>query len=69
MQILPILSLLVMALYRLLPSINRIVSGYHTVIYYHKSIDVVDESIRFSQEDLGDEAIEFKEKIELNSST
>ena len=66
-QILPTLSLFVLALYRLLPSINRIIGGYHAVIYYHKSIDVVDESIRFSQEDLGDEAIEFKERIELNN--
>ena len=64
--ILPTLSLFVIALYRLLPSINRIISGYNTFVYYHKSIDAVDEILRVSQEDLGDETIEFNQKIQLN---
>jgi ATP-binding cassette, subfamily B, bacterial PglK len=66
-HIIPTLSLFILALYRLLPSINRIISGYNTFVYYHKSIDAVDEILRVSQEDLGDETIEFNQKIQLKN--
>jgi len=65
--ILPILSLFAIALYRLLPSVNRIVNGYNTLLYYHRSIDVIDEELKTVQEDLGNEIIEFKDKIELTN--
>ncbi|MDC1111530.1 ABC transporter ATP-binding protein [Alphaproteobacteria bacterium] len=65
--ILPILSLFAIALYRLLPSVNRIVNGYNTLLYYHKSIDIVDEELKTAQEDLGSKIIEFKDKIELTN--
>ena len=65
--ILPTLSLFVIALYRLLPSVNRIVNGYNTLLYYHKSIDIVDEELKTEQEDLGSGIIEFKDKIELTN--
>jgi len=63
--ILPTLSLFVLALYRLMPSVNRIVYGYNSLMYYHKSIDIIDEGLRTPQEDLADETVEFKQKIEL----
>ena len=63
--ILPTLSLFAIALYRLLPSVNRIVNGYNTLLYYHRSIDIIDEELKIIQEDLGNETIEFKDKIEL----
>jgi ABC-type multidrug transport system fused ATPase/permease subunit len=63
--ILPTLSLFAIALYRLLPSVNRIVNGYNTLLYYHKSIDVIDEELKTAQEDSGNEIIEFEDKIEL----
>ena len=65
--ILPTLSLFAIALYRLLPSVNRIVNGYNTLLYYHKSIDIVDDELKTIQEDLGNETIEFKDKIELTN--
>jgi len=63
--ILPTLSLFVLALYRLLPSINRIVAGYHEVMYFHKSIDIMDEQLKTTQENLKSESIKFKHQIEL----
>ena len=63
--ILPTLSLFAIALYRLLPSVNRIMSGYNILLYYHRSIDVIDKELKATQEDLGSEIIEFKNKIEL----
>ena len=65
--IIPTLSLFAIALYRLLPSVNRIVNGYNTLLYYHKSIDIIDEELKITQEDLGNETIEFKDKIELTN--
>jgi ABC-type multidrug transport system fused ATPase/permease subunit len=65
--ILPILSLFVLALYRLLPSINRIVNEYNGLMYYHKSIDIIDEELRTTQENLKDENIYFNYKIELTN--
>ena len=65
--ILPTLSLFAIALYRLLPSVNRIVNGYNTLLYYHKSIDIIDEELKTTQEYLGNKIIEFKDKIELTN--
>jgi ATP-binding cassette subfamily B protein len=65
--ILPTLSLFVLALYRLLPSVNRIVSGYNTLLYYHKSIDIINDELETPQESLEDESIVFKQKIELKN--
>ena len=67
LHILPTLSLFVLALYRLLPSTNRIISGYNTLLYYHKSIDAVDEAFRIPKEDFANETIEFKHRIELKN--
>ena len=63
--ILPTLSLFVLALYRLLPSINRIVSSYNTLMYHHKSIEIVDNESRTTQENLNNELIVFKQDIRL----
>jgi ABC-type multidrug transport system fused ATPase/permease subunit len=63
--ILPILSLFVLALYRLLPSVNRIVNDYNKLMYCHKSIDIIDEELKTTQENLKDKNIPFNHKIEL----
>jgi len=63
--IIPTISLFAIILYRFLPSINRIINGYNSVMYYHKSIDVVESEFATEQEILGGQIIEFKEKIEL----
>jgi len=63
--ILPTLSLFVIALYRLLPSVNRIVNGYHTVVYCHRAIDIIGEELKAEQEVLGNKVVKFRDKIEL----
>jgi len=63
--ILPTLSLFVLALYRLLPSVNRITHGYNTLMYQHRSIDIIDDEIKTKFEYLGSDSIEFKKTIEL----
>ena len=63
--ILPTLSLFVIALYRLLPSANRIINGYNAVVYGHRAIDIVNEELEVEQERLGSKIIKFRDKIEL----
>jgi ATP-binding cassette, subfamily B, bacterial PglK len=63
--ILPTLSLFVLAMYRLLPSVNRIIRGYNDLMYYHKSIDIVNDELKTTQESLGGRSIEFGCKIKL----
>ena len=63
--ILPTLSLFVLALYRLLPSVNRIMSGYNTILFHHKSIDLIKNEMDITQEKLGSGSIKLDNKIEL----
>ena len=63
--VLPILSLFILSLYRLLPSFNRILRGYNSLMYYHKSIDIIEEELNIPHENLSNKSIEFKDKIEL----
>ena len=65
--ILPTLSLFVLALYRLLPSVNRIMRGYNDLIYYRKSIDIIDDELQTTQENLKDEVVKFNYNIKLTN--
>ena len=67
LHILPILSLFVLALYRLLPSVNRIITAYNTVLLYHRSLEIVAEEMQGISEDIGTDTISFTQKIELNN--
>jgi len=63
--ILPILSLFVLALYRLLPSLNRIIVGYNSLMYYHESINIVDEELKTPQENFSNDIVKFQSNIKL----
>jgi len=66
-HILPTLSLFVLALYRLMPSVNRIVNGYNTLMYNHKSIGIVSSSLNIAKEELNEEKVNFLETVELDN--
>ena len=51
---LPILSMFVLSLYRLMPSVNRIMSSYNQIMYYSKSLDIVHSDLFFDIENLGE---------------
>ena len=65
--ILPTLSLFVLSMYRILPSINRIVGSYNSFIYYHKSVDVLYDELKTEQEYTNDNKINFKHTIKLDN--
>lgn len=62
---LPMISVFIIALYRLLPSANRILNGYNQVLFYHKALDIVHNDLIYEIEDLGEDSITFEKRIEL----
>ena len=62
-----LISMFVLGLYRLMPSANRILTSYNQIQFYRKSLDIVHEDIMYDSEDLADETIEFKDRIELKN--
>ncbi|NPA73774.1 MAG: ABC transporter ATP-binding protein [Epsilonproteobacteria bacterium] len=62
---LPVLMVFVLGLYRLMPSVNRIFNSYNQIIFYQNSLDILHKEFMYEPEELGDEEVEFKEKIEL----
>jgi len=66
---LPILSMFVLGLYRLMPSVNRIYSAYNQILFYSESLEITHNDLIYEPEELGDANTEFKEKIELKDIT
>ena len=64
---LPLLSTYVLALYSLLPSINRIFDSYNYILFYHRSLEVVYNDLLLPSKKLGDESLAFEQKIELKN--
>ena len=64
---LPILSMFVLGLYRLMPSVNRIYSAYNEILFYSKSLEITHNDLIYEPEDLGGEEIKFKDKIKLEN--
>lgn len=65
--VLPIISMYALALYRILPALNRILSSYNTTLFLSKSLDIMYDELSYIPPKEGTEAIEFKEKIELKN--
>ena len=64
--ILPTLSLFVLALYRLLPSVNRILRGYNVLMFHQKSAGIINKELQIIQENLKHEKVAFKYSIKLS---
>ena len=64
---LPLLSMFVLGLYRLMPSVNRIYNSYNQILFYLKSLEITHNDLIYEPEDLGNEEIVFCKKIELKN--
>lgn len=62
-NVLAIISMFVLALYRLMPSVNRILTSYNQILFYHKSLDIVHNDLMYNIEDLGEEKVVFNKEI------
>ena len=65
--VLPIISMYALALYRILPALNRILSNYNTLLFFSNSLDVVYNDLSYTPQIEGKDFIDFKNKIELTN--
>ncbi len=65
--VLSILSMFILALYRLMPSINRIMNSYNQILFSHKALDIIHNDLMYASELLGDNNIEFTKDIYINN--
>ncbi|EGK8068471.1 ABC transporter ATP-binding protein, partial [Campylobacter upsaliensis] len=64
-NILATISIFVLALYRLMPSANRIISSYHDLIYYRSSLDILFDILQEKEEQNGEESLKFTKELRL----
>ncbi len=62
-----ILTLFIVALYRLMPSFNRIVTNYHNLLFYKSSLEMVRTDIGMNKESPGEKPLSFEKEIELKN--
>ncbi len=67
--ILATISIFVLALYRLMPSANRIITSYHDLLYYRSSLDIIYQILKQKEESLGEEKIDFEKELRLENLT
>lgn len=65
-SVLPIITMFVLGLYRLMPSANRILSGYNQVLFYKSSLDIIHNDLMYAPENLKNDPIEYNNVIQLN---
>lgn len=66
-KIMPVISIFFIGLYRILPSVNRIIMYYQTILFYRKSLDIIVDELESEIEDIGNELIKFNKNIELKN--
>lgn len=61
--VLPIISMYALALYRMLPAVNRILSSYNGMLFMSKSLDIVYEELAYNPLKEGNKNIDFNKAI------
>lgn len=64
-KIMPVISIFFIGLYRILPSVNRIIMYYQTILFYRKSLDTIVDELESEVENIENNPIEFNKRIEL----
>jgi len=62
-----VVSLFILALYRLLPSATKIMNSYNQILYYNKALKIVYENLMNDGEKLGNEKISLAKKITIKN--
>jgi ATP-binding cassette subfamily B protein/ATP-binding cassette subfamily C protein len=65
--VIPIISMYALALYRMLPAINRMMNSYNGMLYMAKSLEIVHTDLSYDIELEGDEKVSFEESIQLEN--
>lgn len=65
--VIPIISMYALALYRILPAVNRILQNYNMSRYYKRSLEIIYEDLIYHTEYEDNKPIDFNHKIELKN--
>lgn len=65
--VLPIMSMYALALYKVLPSVNKILTYYNTMKIYSKSLEIVYDELKDIPSAEGDEKMDFERAISLRN--
>ncbi len=65
--VIPLISMYALALYRMLPAVNRMITSYNAILFLHTSLDIVHSDLMYDLESEGEDNIDFDEHIELNN--
>lgn len=66
-ELLALVSIFVLALYRLMPSVSRIMNNYNTILFNYKALDVIYSDLMHDGENLGNSEIAFKNRITIKN--
>ena len=64
--VLALISMFVLGLYRLMPSANRILTGYNQILFYKSSLDIIHNDLMYDAEKLQNTPITFKNSLKLD---
>ncbi len=62
-----LISMFVLGLYRLMPSANRILSGYNQILFYKSSLDIIHNNLMYDAEKLQNIPVSFNHSLQLNN--
>ncbi|PAF48979.1 multidrug transporter [Helicobacter sp. 12S02232-10] len=65
--VLPIISMYALALYRILPSVNKIMSSYGFIIFSQKSLEIVYNDLVYQTKEESEEPLDFNNSITLKN--
>jgi len=65
-QTLPMISVFILGLYRLMPSANRILHGYNQILFYKSSLDIIHNDLMYDVENLQNVPMVFDHSIALD---
>ena len=61
------ITFFLLSLYRLMPSINRILYGYNQILFYHRALDIIYDNYKLPTEKLSNEFVKFEHCISLKN--
>jgi ATP-binding cassette subfamily B protein/ATP-binding cassette subfamily C protein len=65
-MVIPVISMYALALYRILPAMNRLLGNVNSIAFSQRSLDLVADAVHLPVEDEGNEPVTFNETISLN---
>jgi len=66
-HLIALISMFVLALYRLMPSASRIMNSYNTILFNQRALEIIYSELEYDNENFGDKDILFNDKIILEN--